>query len=53
MLWGTFTNPEQQELEVGFYDGASHRLGHMLLAFDVIQLPSSPELAPKPELARR
>jgi sterol desaturase/sphingolipid hydroxylase (fatty acid hydroxylase superfamily) len=39
VLFGTFKNPEQQEVEVGFYEGASRRLGRMLLALDITRAP--------------
>jgi hypothetical protein len=35
MLFGTFKNPADYELETGFYDGASARLVDMLLWRDV------------------
>lgn len=35
MVFGTFRNPEQVDLELGFYKGASARLGAMLIGQDV------------------
>jgi sterol desaturase/sphingolipid hydroxylase (fatty acid hydroxylase superfamily) len=35
MVFGTFRNPERFEAEAGFYDGASRRVGAMLLLRDV------------------
>jgi sterol desaturase/sphingolipid hydroxylase (fatty acid hydroxylase superfamily) len=35
LLFGTFRNPAQREDEAGFWDGASARLGTMLLGVDV------------------
>ena len=35
MIFGTYRNPEMFEGEVGFYDGASARVGDMLLGRDV------------------
>jgi sterol desaturase/sphingolipid hydroxylase (fatty acid hydroxylase superfamily) len=37
MLFGTFCNPDEHRAQVGFYDGASARVGEMLLGFDVSQ----------------
>ena len=42
LLFGTFKNPEHHEVEAGFYDGASRRLGQLLLGVDV----NSPKAAP-------
>lgn len=39
ILFGTFRNPRDYEMETGFYDGASARIGDMLTFKDV----SSPE----------
>lgn len=39
ILFGTFRNPREYEMETGFYDGASARIGDMLTFKDV----SSPE----------
>lgn len=41
MLFGTFRNPKTMNEEAGFYDGASSRVGEMLLGRDV----SEPETA--------
>lgn len=38
MLFGTFANPEEHRAEVGFWDGASARLGAMLLGRDVSRM---------------
>ena len=35
MLFGTFCNPKEHRTEVGFYPGASARLGAMLIGRDV------------------
>ena len=35
MLFGTFRNPERFEAEAGFFDGASKRMGEMLIGRDV------------------
>ena len=35
IVFGTFRNPEGYEMETGFYDGASSRIGDMLLCKDV------------------
>jgi hypothetical protein len=42
MLFGTFRNPADFEMETGFYQGASARVADMLLFRDV----SRPEVAP-------
>lgn len=39
MVFGTFRNPTRFEPEAGFYDGASRRLGAMLLLRDVTRPP--------------
>ncbi len=39
MVFGTFENPESFEPEVGFYDGASSRVGAMLVGRDVTSPP--------------
>jgi len=39
MLFGTFRNPERFEGEVGFYNGASARIGEMLIGRDVSNPP--------------
>lgn len=41
MLFGTFRNPRTYEHQTGFYDGASRRVGDMLLFRDVSQ-PEEP-----------
>jgi sterol desaturase/sphingolipid hydroxylase (fatty acid hydroxylase superfamily) len=35
LVFGTFKNPEHFEVEAGFYDGASSRIGEMLIGRDV------------------
>jgi sterol desaturase/sphingolipid hydroxylase (fatty acid hydroxylase superfamily) len=50
LLFGTWKNPQQQETLVGFYDGASRRLGRMLFALDVTQPPLSTEGPATPHL---
>jgi hypothetical protein len=35
MIFGTFENPATFDGEAGFYDGASRRIGSMLLGRDV------------------
>jgi len=35
MIFGTFKNAERFEPETGFYDGASKRIGEMLVFRDV------------------
>lgn len=37
MVFGTFRNPATCDAEVGFYDGASGRVGEMLVGRDVMQ----------------
>ncbi|MGF1607303.1 MAG: sterol desaturase family protein [Rhodothalassiaceae bacterium] len=37
MLFGTYANPQRFDSKVGFYDGASTRLGDLLLGRDVSQ----------------
>ncbi|TNE59347.1 MAG: sterol desaturase family protein [Sphingomonadales bacterium] len=39
MIFGTFYNPKIFDGECGFYDGASGRIGDMLVGKDVSQLP--------------
>jgi sterol desaturase/sphingolipid hydroxylase (fatty acid hydroxylase superfamily) len=39
MVFGTFRNPQRFEAEAGFYDGASRRVGAMLLGRDVTRRP--------------
>lgn len=48
MVFGTFRNPKEAGRAVGFYDGASARLGAMLVGRDV----SRPEARPVREAAR-
>jgi sterol desaturase/sphingolipid hydroxylase (fatty acid hydroxylase superfamily) len=40
MVFGTFENPETFDAEAGFYDGASSRIGAMLLGSDVSEPPA-------------
>jgi sterol desaturase/sphingolipid hydroxylase (fatty acid hydroxylase superfamily) len=47
-LFGTWKNPRAWEAEAGFYDGASHRLGDLLVFRDV----AGGERGLKPEAAR-
>lgn len=44
ILFGTFVNPEKA-METGFYQGASYRVGDMLLCKDVYQESASPGAA--------
>jgi sterol desaturase/sphingolipid hydroxylase (fatty acid hydroxylase superfamily) len=39
LVFGTFRNPARFEAEAGFYDGASRRIGAMLLGRDVTRPP--------------
>ena len=41
LLFGTFRNSERHEAAVGFYDGASRRVGRMLLALDNTRPPAA------------
>lgn len=45
MVFGTFKNPERFEPEAGFYPGASHRVGAMLIGRDVTR-PRPPAVTP-------
>ncbi len=47
MVFGTFRNPSRFEAEAGFYDGASRRIGAMLLGRDVTRPPAH-EPSPRP-----
>jgi sterol desaturase/sphingolipid hydroxylase (fatty acid hydroxylase superfamily) len=38
MLFGTFANPKEHRAEVGFWDGASARIGDMLMGRDVSEM---------------
>lgn len=40
MVFGTFKNPATFDAEAGFYDGASARIGEMLIGRDVSKAPS-------------
>ena len=47
LVFGTFANPREMEAKVGFYKGASRRIGEMLLGRDVATPPASaPAAAP-------
>jgi len=48
LLFGTFKNPQDREPEVGFYDGASRRLGSLLLGADVTAAPADTANPPHP-----
>ena len=48
MIFGTFRNPADYEMETGFYAGASARIGDMLLFRDV----SKPKSMPSPVLEK-
>lgn len=39
IVFGTFRNPRGYEMETGFYDGASRKVGDMLLFKDVAEAP--------------
>ncbi len=45
MLFGTFRNPETFESKCGYYDGASSRIGEMLIGRDVTVPASSSSIA--------
>jgi len=47
IVFGTFKNPAHFEVESGFYDGASSRIGEMLIGRDVATppRPAAPRLA--------
>jgi sterol desaturase/sphingolipid hydroxylase (fatty acid hydroxylase superfamily) len=47
LVFGTFRNPERFEPEAGFYDGASRRLGRMLLLRDVTEAPRGLDRPPE------
>lgn len=50
MVFGTFENPATFDEEVGFCDGASSRIGEMLIGRDVSKPPASDaDLEPTPE----
>lgn len=42
MLFGTFSNPDAHRAEVGFWKGASSRLGAMWIGRDVSEPPTAP-----------
>lgn len=50
IVFGTFANPATVDAEAGFYDGASERIGAMLLGKDVSTPPTARE--PMPERTR-
>jgi hypothetical protein len=41
MIFGTFRNPEHAETKHGFWQGASNRVGSMLLGIDVTEPPTT------------
>jgi sterol desaturase/sphingolipid hydroxylase (fatty acid hydroxylase superfamily) len=41
IAFGTFRNPARWQAEAGFYDGASARLGEMLIGRDVSESPAA------------
>jgi sterol desaturase/sphingolipid hydroxylase (fatty acid hydroxylase superfamily) len=47
MVFGTFRNPETWEGELGFYNGASTRIGEMLVGRDVSEPKAVPAAAPE------
>ncbi|MBX3459792.1 MAG: sterol desaturase family protein [Planctomycetes bacterium] len=51
MLFGTFRNPKEFVPRVGFYDGASARIGDMLLARDVSKPPTDLHESPVAQVA--
>jgi sterol desaturase/sphingolipid hydroxylase (fatty acid hydroxylase superfamily) len=51
MIFGTFCNPKHHRAEVGFYDGASARLGSMLMGRDVSRQEQEEEVPPVSEAA--
>jgi len=46
-LFGTFRNPKSFEIETGFYNGASARIGEMLIFKDVTLPKNSGEIFEK------
>lgn len=53
MAFGTFKNPRVFDRETGFYDGASARIGEMLLGRDVSVPPYAGETVVEPVATRR
>ena len=49
IVFGTFRNPERWDAQAGFYDGASSRVGAMLIGRDVSEpeAPAAPVAAPR------
>jgi sterol desaturase/sphingolipid hydroxylase (fatty acid hydroxylase superfamily) len=47
MVFGTFRNPKTWEGQTGFYDGASERIGEMLIGRDVSQPKVATQTAPR------
>jgi sterol desaturase/sphingolipid hydroxylase (fatty acid hydroxylase superfamily) len=47
IVFGTFQNPAKVDAEAGFYDGASQRIGAMLLGKDVSTSPATREPLPE------
>ena len=52
MLFGTFENPAVYEEPAGFYPGASHRVGAMLIGKDVSEPPVEKPVEPVPAARR-
>ena len=48
-MFGTFENPKGYDHEAGFYEGASARIGDMLMFRDVSRLPLGRENGEAPE----
>jgi sterol desaturase/sphingolipid hydroxylase (fatty acid hydroxylase superfamily) len=46
LLFGTFKNPKTWEGEAGYYDGASNRIGAMLIGRDVTEAPEPKVITP-------
>lgn len=46
LVFGTFKNPKSWEGEAGYYDGASNRLGAMLIGRDVTEAPTPKAITP-------
>jgi sterol desaturase/sphingolipid hydroxylase (fatty acid hydroxylase superfamily) len=52
IVFGTFNNPATFDREAGFYDGASSRIGEMLIGRDVTTPDRAPVAAPTREAAQ-
>jgi len=48
LVFGTFKNPKTWEGEAGYYDGASNRIGAMLIGRDVTEAPEPKVITPAP-----